>query len=254
MVRRNIAVLFTIGLALTACGGSDSSSKAPTRDELVKQIVESGGVSEEVAGCAADALFTSLSAGDLSLVMAGKEPSADGKTAFTNAVLDCLTPPTEPATTEPATTAAPVELSQWATSAEASSQYGDTSWSAAQATGEPEVVECGDNGKAWASLTTTEVAVLTATFDTAVVPSAITIFESYNPGTVTMVEVIDADGMATTVYTGSAVASTECPLSETIAVTGVTKAVKQVRITVDETVLQLGWTEIDAVQLVGTEA
>ncbi|CAB4363566.1 MAG: hypothetical protein F2681_06360 [Actinobacteria bacterium] len=91
MVRRRIAVLFTIGLALTACGSS-SSSKAPTRDELVKQIVESGGVSEEVAGCAADALFTSLSAGDLKLVMAGKEPSAGGKTAFTNAVLDCLTP------------------------------------------------------------------------------------------------------------------------------------------------------------------
>ncbi|MDO8392519.1 MAG: hypothetical protein Q7V57_18760 [Actinomycetota bacterium] len=226
---------------------------------MVAQIVDAGGVDQAVAECAADALFSTMSDADLQLINSGKEPSAEGKTAFTNAVLDCMSGGTEPMTTEPVTTDAPTtvaattgELSQWADSGEATTQYGENAWSADQAAGAPNVTECGDNSSAWAPLTTNEVAVLTVTYAKAVVPSEVTVVQSYHPGTITMVEVIDADGNATTIYTGLAAEAATCPLSQVFAITDVTTAVQQVRITIDETALNLGWTEVDAVELVGT--
>ena len=78
------------GVLLIGCGGDDSSAKAPSRDELVAEIVESAGVSQEEAECSADALFTSLSEADLAKVLGGGEPSEEGQAAFTDAILDCL--------------------------------------------------------------------------------------------------------------------------------------------------------------------
>ena len=43
-------------------------------------------------------------------------------------------------------------ISQWASSATASSQYDDPDYSANQATGAPNALECGDSVNAWASL------------------------------------------------------------------------------------------------------
>jgi hypothetical protein len=39
----------------------------------------------------------------------------------------------------------------WATGASASSEYGDTRWSAAQATGRPDTSACADHDTAWTS-------------------------------------------------------------------------------------------------------
>jgi hypothetical protein len=276
IVAAGIAAVVVVG-----CGSSSSSAKVPTRDELVAQIVESGGVDQAVAECAADALFTGLSKDDLSKVVAGGEPSAAGKDKFTNSVLDCLTPPTEPVVTDaatttvapattvaPTTTAAPATtvaatttaaavsgLSQFAATASATSEYGPDSWSANQATGAPTITECGDNTKAWASLQANSKDSITLGYATPVVASMVKISLSYHPGQVVMVEVLDTAGTATVVYEGepAEMAAADCPTTMDVPVPGVAD-VNSVRITVDQSVIDLGWTEIDAVELIGTPA
>jgi hypothetical protein len=250
MMKMKILSVLALSAGLVACGG-DSSPSVPTRDELVAQIVDAGGVDQVVAECAADALFSNLTEADLNAVVAGGDPSEEAQTAFTNAVLDCLS---ETVITEPPSTDAPIvgaEFSQWASNAFATSQYGVTSWSASRATGEPDVVDCGDNGMAWAPSTTNEVATLTVQFGTPVVPSEINVVQSYNPGTITSIEVVDVNGDSTVVYSGVPKVGADCPAASAFPVTGVTTAVDEVNITIDETVLDLGWSEVDAVQLVG---
>ncbi len=255
MMKMKIVSVLALSAGLIACGG-DSSSNVPTRDELVAQIVESGGVDQVVAECAADALFSNLTEADLTAVVAGGDPSAEAQTAFTNAVLDCLsgTTVTEPPSSDVPATDVPasgVEYSQWASNAFATSQYGETSWSASESTGEPNVVKCGDNGMAWAPMTTTEEATLTVQFDIPVIPSAISVVQSYNPGAITSIEVVDVNGDSTVVYSGVPKVGADCPATSAFPITGVTTAVDEVNITIDETVLDLGWSEVDAVQLVG---
>lgn len=144
---------------------------------------------------------------------------------------------------------------QWAASATASSQYGTDSWSAMQASGAPNTTECGDRVTAWASASASEVATLTLTYSTAVVPTQINIYETYNPDAVSLVEVIDGNGTATTVYSAIPSQRTEgsftCPYILTIDVSGVSSPINQVRITVDQSNFT-SWNEIDAVELVGT--
>ncbi len=143
--------------------------------------------------------------------------------------------------------------SQWATSASATSQFGTTSWAAHQATGAPNVSSCGDNGSAWASASSTSYDKLKVSFDTPVVPTLVKIYVSYNPGQVTMVQVIDTSGKSTVIYRKSAHKISTCPYVMKLPVKGVTAPVDAVRITVNQSGLKLGWTEIDAVQLTGTE-
>lgn len=256
--------LVMIGAAVTllfgACGGSDSAS-VPSRDELVAEIVEKSGVDKDVAACAADALFDNLSKDDLELVVAGEEPSAKAKDAFTDAVLDCLsdtevteaTEADESTTTDaPAasTTVATDSVSQWATTAEATSQYGEDSWSATQATGKPNSPDCADQITAWATEKSDGKDTLTLGYDTPVIPSAVRISITYTPNQVVSVDVVGTDGTVTSVYTGAPSEET-CPQLFEVPVTGVTSAVDEVRITLDQSILALGWTEIDAVELVG---
>jgi hypothetical protein len=81
------------GFLMVGCS-DDSSSNVPSRDALVAEIVKSGGVDEATATCVVDALYSTLSKDDIAKIGAGKEPSDNGKTAFTTAVVDCLTPTT----------------------------------------------------------------------------------------------------------------------------------------------------------------
>ncbi|MDP1877599.1 MAG: hypothetical protein Q8M17_08595 [Actinomycetota bacterium] len=142
-------------------------------------------------------------------------------------------------------------VTQWASTATATSQYGSVDWAARQATGAPNVSECADNGDAWASSSSTGYDKLTVGFSKAVVPSMVRIHVSYNPGQVTMVQVIDAAGTSTVIYRKAPRKITTCPYVMSIPVTGVTTPINRVRITVNQQKLRLGWTEIDAVQLVG---
>src|SRR5512141_1688323 len=61
-----------------------------------------------------------------------------------------------------------------------------------QATGEPNSPACGDQKTAWASATTNEQASLTLKYSQAVIPTQINIHQTYSPGSIVRVEVIDA--------------------------------------------------------------
>jgi len=150
-------------------------------------------------------------------------------------------------------TARPGELRQWAISARASSQYGNPDWAASQATGEPNVTECGDNVNAWASYGSNTKEWIELTYETPVVPTEINIFQNYNPSQVVEVQMIATDGKKYIVWEGEPVITEYCPDQMTITI-DLTKMVKvnKLRITVDQRIMGWGWDEIDAVELVGT--
>jgi hypothetical protein len=141
-------------------------------------------------------------------------------------------------------------LRQWATGAMASSEYGSADYSAQQATGAPNTTECGDIETAWASEASDGVDWLEVSFSTAVVPTEISIRETYSPGFINKVEVRDEAGLSYTVWEGTPAAVEECPRVLTVSVSGVNARVNAVRINLDQ---RDGgnWNEIDAVELVG---
>lgn len=142
------------------------------------------------------------------------------------------------------------EIRQWASSASASSSYGETAWSASQATGAPDVFECGDNSSAWASYNTVGTEWLELTYATPVTVSEVNIYETYNADYVSKVELVDINGGLHEIYTNVPM-SFSCPYTLTIPVFGSDFQAVGVRITVDQTTLN-SWNEIDAVEIVGT--
>jgi hypothetical protein len=143
------------------------------------------------------------------------------------------------------------DFTQWASRVTVSSEYGTEDWSGNQVLGPPDTFpECGDLTSAWASATSDTLEWLEVGFDTPVIPNAIIIYETYNPGSIYQVEVVDQNGTITDVYEATPEVRTECPYLLTIPVTNVTTPVDQVNIYVDQRVTQV-WNEIDAVQLIG---
>jgi sugar lactone lactonase YvrE len=150
-----------------------------------------------------------------------------------------------------------VTIRQWASAAEATSSYGTDSWSAEQAVGAPNTPDCGDTPTAWASSSGSEVETLTVFFDVPVFANEIHIYETYMPDQVVLVELIAMDGFSYEVYSAEPEDRWEdCPLVLSISFETTEFLVGGAYITIDESVLGLGWNEIDAVQLVGlgTEA
>jgi hypothetical protein len=143
------------------------------------------------------------------------------------------------------------EIEQWASGATASSEYGSDSWSAAQATGVPNTAECGDIVTAWASATSDGVDWLKLVYNTPVVPTRIDIYQTYNPGAINRVEVVDTNGQTYEVYQAAPTVLETCPYVLSIFVSGVNARVNTVIIHVDQSAT-MEWSEIDAVQLVGT--
>jgi hypothetical protein len=143
-------------------------------------------------------------------------------------------------------------IEQWASGAEASSEYGADSWSAQQATGTADTPEAGDMVTAWAAASADDqVETLTLRFAQPVIPTGIEIYETYNPGAVAKIEVLDPntdewvvvwEGVADTA--GEELAVFSPPL------TPVDFATDQVRLSIDEPLIP-GWNEIDAVKLIG---
>lgn len=155
-------------------------------------------------------------------------------------------------TESPATVVSQEPLRQWAISAVASSQYADEGWSARQAAGEPNVEGCEDDVFAWASLNANTVEWIELTYATPVLPLEITIVQNYNPSQVVEVTGIGEDGKEYLIWLGEPVAVDYCPDYHTISFEPYDEFyINKLRITVDQTVLGLGWNEIDAVELVG---
>jgi len=155
--------------------------------------------------------------------------------------------------TVPASIPQAEEIRQWAVSAAASSEYSNPDWAASQATGAPNVAECGDNALAWASRDDTTVDWLELTYATPVKPFEIDIYQTFNPGQIVKVELFSPDGQASyLVYTAAPAKVEACPQKLTLPLDGSSLApVDRIRITIDQSVLGVGWGEIDAVELVG---
>ena len=140
----------------------------------------------------------------------------------------------------------------WAVDAVASSEYGTDGYSALQATGAPNTPSYADVGTAWTSTDPDGgEETIELTFDHPVVPTAIDIYESYNPGSVVMVEALDPGSDEWTVLwegdaqTGEAVLTVFSP-----ELTPPDFATDVIRLTLDTATVP-GWNEIDAVQLFG---
>lgn len=159
--------------------------------------------------------------------------------------------PTEAPTQIPATSSADQgdTLRQWAVSAIASSEYTDSGWNASQATGAPNVTECADDSKAWASEGYDTVEWLQVSYETAVTPVQVNIYETFNPGQIVKVELLDVNNNYHVIYTADTQVKT-CPSVLTIDVASADYQAIAVRITIDQTHV-LNWNEIDAVELVG---
>ncbi len=176
-------------------------------------------------------------------------------TAVVEAATEAPPAPTQPAPTEepPPTESGPPGgqvLNQWATSATASTQFADASWSAMQASGPPDTTECGDITTAWASATSNGVDWLRLEYAVAVVPTQISIYQTFNPSAVNLVEVTDTNGITYPVYEATPAPAAPCPFVLVVNVTGITAPVQTVTVHIDQT-NHTGWNEIDAVELVG---
>jgi hypothetical protein len=138
------------------------------------------------------------------------------------------------------------EVHQWASTATASSEYSSSSWSAAQATGEPNVTECGDYVQAWAPSSSHEDPEwLQVGFNTAVYATGVRVHETYYSGFVIRIELIDTEGLVHTIWTGIDI--TPCPGWLEIDFSSTSYLVEGVIINTQID----GWEEIDAVELIG---
>ncbi|MBU0512288.1 MAG: hypothetical protein KJ638_11400 [Chloroflexi bacterium] len=157
-----------------------------------------------------------------------------------------------PARVDQPASAAGVELiRQWASSAEASSEYDNPEWSAQQATGAPDTLECGDTPTAWASYEQFTVEWLEVRYETPVAPTEINIYESHTPTQVVRVEILDTQGIYHEVYTAQPKIASECPYILSVPISEADYQAIGVKITIDQSQFGLPWDEIDAVELVG---
>jgi hypothetical protein len=144
---------------------------------------------------------------------------------------------------------------QWAVRANASSAYNDAqgtaAHSASQATGVPDVEVYGNNIAAWTPKTPDGgIEWLELQFAKPVHATTVRVRESYGPGAVIKVELVDEQGAAHTVWTGSDASKDLDYL--TVEFPRTAFKTSRVKVTLATNTVP-GFNEIDAVQLVGTE-
>jgi hypothetical protein len=153
-----------------------------------------------------------------------------------------------PATVQAASAAGGAEISQFAYQAFGSSEFSATDWSAMQATGAPNTSGCGDLPTAWSSAHSMPGATLQLFFAQPVIPTRLVIYETYNPGAIFMVEVLNFSDAAP-VFQGSPTVIAECPHQMIIEITDVDEPTYAVTLTLDQE--NDAWNQIDAVELIG---
>lgn len=142
-------------------------------------------------------------------------------------------------------------IRQWASTAKASSQYSDPDWAPEQATGAPDTPDCGDLETAWASLEPDGIDWLEVSYENPVTPTEVNIYESHTPTQVSLVEILDVNGEYHQVYSAVPEMRIDCPYILSIEIEDADYKAAAVKITVDQSVIDLPWDEIDAVELVG---
>lgn len=141
---------------------------------------------------------------------------------------------------------------QWAINATATSQYGDDGYSAMQATGAPNTPAAGDEETAWTPAATEGgEQTLELTYEHAVVPSAIRVYETYNPGAVIRIEAYDAENDAWVVlWEGEPAAPEEDIRVFSPELAQIDFPIDTIRIVLDTDAIE-SWNQIDAVELLG---
>jgi hypothetical protein len=144
-------------------------------------------------------------------------------------------------------------LPQYAITANSDSERGSPGWSALQAIGEPNTLECVDAVTAWEPAVQNGQGILTVAFAQLVTPVQVNVYESFNPGYVTAVEILDVYGELHAIYQAAPTPTPICPRVLTIPLEGsVDYRANVVIIYLDQATAPGGWAGIDAVQLIGT--
>jgi len=142
---------------------------------------------------------------------------------------------------------------QWASTVRGvSTQYTTSSWAATKVLGAPDVFPGhGDNANAWASLGADDRDEwIEVGYAQAMPVSAVEIYETFNPGAISAIELITADGEHLAVYQGApgATGQTANKLRAEVGCTGA--PIVAVRVKLASTTVP-GWNELDAIGLVG---
>lgn len=144
---------------------------------------------------------------------------------------------------------------QWATSARASTEYGSANYSAARATGAPDVRFYGDSVNAWATkLADAPDEWIELSFASPVRAAGVRVRQNFNPGAIARVDLWDIAGQVLTVFGGT---DTNIYPRTTIGWFSVRfpttdQPITRVRLALDSARVR-GWNEVDAVQLVAGE-
>lgn len=145
-------------------------------------------------------------------------------------------------------------IRQWAASAEASSQYGSENFAAAQAAGEPNTSNCADQVTAWASQGNNTQEWLLLTYATPVAVTEVLVYQTNAPGAITRIEALSGGTVQAVLFEGVDPARA-CPGALRVMVetppASASAPVYGVRVTINQT---NGWSELDAVELVGMTA
>ncbi len=133
----------------------------------------------------------------------------------------------------------------WGVSAIASSEYTATAWSAERACGAPDTVLCADAATAWAPRPWgADPEWIEVDFGRVAQAIGLKIHETFESGFVTQIELIDGNGVSTSVWSG--VDTTGCPGWFEVEWGTPPRPVRSVRIHTQVD----GWEEIDAVGLI----
>lgn len=134
-----------------------------------------------------------------------------------------------------------------------STEYSPDSWSAQRALGAPDVYPAGgDNAGAWASTGADDRReFLELGFEPHRI-TALDIFETYNPGAVTRIEVMTVSGTRRTIYQAAPEAMSRPSFQRHVDIGCTAEPIAAVRVELDSAAVP-GWNEIDAVGVVPCE-
>ncbi|NTU81960.1 MAG: hypothetical protein HGA45_21715, partial [Chloroflexales bacterium] len=221
------------GIVIAGGGAAAAQGATPAPGEL--------GLPNGVASAPGGVVWVSDNSGEYSAVTAMRL-TVDQAAASTAQAL-VVTPASQ------ATPLASALARQWASEATASSFYAPD-YEPAGATGAPNVPTCQDSPDAWAAADPNGLETLELRYRAPVFAVGVTIYQSYNPGFVSKVELIDERGKAETVYTATPSLAAPCPLPLELSFEQTLTRIVAVRLTVDQRP-GANWNEIDAVELIG---
>jgi hypothetical protein len=135
-------------------------------------------------------------------------------------------------------------------SGDSAPKAGDRSWGPEQATGEPDTESAGDLRTAWASLgPDTQDEWLQLDYAQAIVPAAVIVHETFNPGALNRITITRADTEEVDVWKGDDPTPAGREKGVSIIPVSVETPTSRIRIHLDSKRVE-GWNEIDAVGLI----